>query len=651
MGYMGKPTEANTTSRAARGARRRRPGAFAATLAAGLACVSVAVAVSAPAGSAAEPPSVEAPAAGSILGGAGGILGSGLESGAVDPGRPLRQAAPARATVGGFGAERFQSGSDRSRGHGFVRGARGFAKVDAPGATLTAALSSNDGRQIVGYYLDARKRFHGFVRDGDRFRRIDFPGAKGTFAAGIDDQGRVVGSYTNERGTPAIRSAEHGFLLDGRGRFRRIDVPGATATRPEAINNRAQIAGAYVDGAGTLHGYFQNPDGSVTTIDPPGAGATVVTDLDDQGRAVGAYVDAKQTAISAFVREPDGRFTTISHPDAGFYGTVPEGINNEGQIAGTYSDANDRTHGFVLDDGVYTTVDAPDAPGNTQVLDIDDRRRLVGESGHVSYGYLADGRGGLIEIDAPAVASDTFPSGINNRGDIVGASDRGAARSYHGFLRDRRGRYRRIDVPGARGTAAARINDSGEIVGYYSDTSENPNVAGDSRGFLLDRRGRFERIDVPGATTSQALGINNLGEIGGGYVDAAGAAHGFLRGRDGELTTIDVPNAAVTIVLDINDRGQTAGIYLDADGKLHGFRRERSGAVTTIDVPGASQTRVRGINNRGQVAIDTVDAQLVHHSFLLDRGRFTEIKPRGVAGNGSLATDVDDRGRVLGSIH
>jgi len=93
------------------------------------------------------------------------------------------------------------------------------------------------------------------------------------------------------------------------------------------------------------------------------------------------------------------------------------------------------------------------------------------------------------------------------------------------------------------------------------------------------------------------------------------------------------------------------GIYLDSDGRLRGFRRDRDGEVTTIDAPGASQTRVRGINNHGQIAIDTVDTQLVHHSFLLDRGRFTEIRPRGVAGNGTLATDVDDRGRVLGSVH
>jgi hypothetical protein len=52
------------------------------------------------------------------------------------------------------------------------------------------------------------------------------------------------------------------------------------------------------------------------------------------------------------------------------------------------------------------------------------------------------------------------------------------------------GRYRRIDVPGVRGTAAARIDDHGEIVGFYRDTHENPNTAADDRGFLLDRRGR-----------------------------------------------------------------------------------------------------------------------------------------------------------------
>jgi hypothetical protein len=34
---------------------------------------------------------------------------------------------------------------------------------------------------------------------------------------------------------------------------------------------------------------------------------------------------------------------------------------------------------------------------------------------------------------------------------------------------------------------------------------------------------------------------------------------------------------------------------------------------------------------------------------VLDKGRFTELTPRGVP-TGSLATDIDDRGRVIGFI-
>jgi hypothetical protein len=102
-------------------------------------------------------------------------------------------------------------------------------------------------------------------------------------------------------------------------------------------------------------------------------------------------------------------------------------------------------------------------------------------------------------------------------------------------------------------------------------------------------------------------------------------------------------------VFDINDHGQMAGIYIDGDGRLRGFRREPSGRVTTIDAPGAIQTRVRGINDRGQIAIDTVDGHLRHHSFVLDKGRFTELTPRG-APTGSLATDIDDHGRPIGFV-
>jgi probable HAF family extracellular repeat protein len=55
-----------------------------------------------------------------------------------------------------------------------------------------------------------------------------------------------------------------------------------------------------------------------------------------------------------------GVFTTIDHPDA-VAETAATGINNRGQIAGSYDDADGTEHGFLLDDGVFTTIDHPDA--------------------------------------------------------------------------------------------------------------------------------------------------------------------------------------------------------------------------------------------------------------------------------------------------
>jgi probable HAF family extracellular repeat protein len=44
-------------------------------------------------------------------------------------------------------------------------------------------------------------------------------------------------------------------------------------------------------------------------------------------------------------------------------------------------------------------------------------------------------------------------------------------RTNHGFLLDH-GSYTTFDLPGLPSTEALGINDSGQIVGYYSDASE-----------------------------------------------------------------------------------------------------------------------------------------------------------------------------------
>jgi probable HAF family extracellular repeat protein len=211
-------------------------------------------------------------------------------------------------------------------------------------------------------------------------------------------------------------------------------------------------------------------------------------------------------------------------------------------------------------------------------------------------------KGRYTGFDAPGAVMQTGAAAINNFGRIAGNYvDADAA--YHGFLRDRRGRFTTIDMPGAMATQPSDMNDLDQIVGTYSTTARQPQAPGaNPRGFLLDR-GRFIRIDVPGALLTRANGINNRRQVVGEYVDRAGSSHGFLWDR-GRLTTIDVPGAAATSMLNINDLGQIIGGYVkdltEQPLTLHGFQLDK-GHVTTFDAPPGPLTLMLGNNNRGQV--------------------------------------------------
>jgi probable HAF family extracellular repeat protein len=264
-------------------------------------------------------------------------------------------------------------------------------------------------------------------------------------------------------------------------------------------------------------------------------------------------------------------------------------------------------------------------------------------------GFLLE-RGRLTRFDAPNAGLETSPGSINNCGQIVGDyTEDDADATLHGFLRDARGRFTTIDLPGAKATVASRINDRGQIVGRYYQTApfRGPDVR--FRGFLLDR-GKLTRIDVPGAVATQAVGINNRGLVVGEYQDAAGRFHGFLW-REGRFTTIDLPGAAGTSLVDVNDRGQILGVSLDRAGGYHGLLLER-GRFTTFDAPGVQFTFPRDINNRGQVAGFTLVALDLTgaRGFLLAKGvggPFTPIDVPGAPRN--LVRGLNDRGQIVGS--
>jgi probable HAF family extracellular repeat protein len=108
------------------------------------------------------------------------------------------------------------------------------------------------------------------------------------------------------------------------------------------------------------------------------------------------------------------------------------------------------------------------------------------------------------------------------------------------------------------------INDAGQIVGGYRDSSGIPH------GFLYSG-GVYTTINDPlGTNGTFAFGINNKSQIVGEYIDSSGIPHGFLY-SGGVYTTINDPlGTNGTVAQGINDKGQIVGYYLDSRG-IHGF--------------------------------------------------------------------------------
>jgi uncharacterized membrane protein len=211
--------------------------------------------------------------------------------------------------------------------------------------------------------------------------------------------------------------------------------------------------------------------------------------------------------------------------------------------------------------------------------------------------------------------------------------------AFHGFVRELDGTITTIDVPGADDTQVFGINDRGQIAGVQRSRG------GTFRGFVLDR-GAFTTVDVPGAIGGDA-GVNDIDDRGRLIGDYDDRISGYLRDERGRISTFDAPGAVgQTVPIGMDNRGRIVGTYSTAD-RSHGFLRDRHGRFMTIDVPEAKDTEAARINNRGQVVGAIRDSQFQIYGLLAEGGRLAALRLPG-ARSESYATDIDDRGRIIG---
>ena len=172
---------------------------------------------------------------------------------------------------------------------------------------------------------------------------------------------------------------------------------------------------------------FIYENGSYTSLKDPGAAETVARDINNRDQVVGNGISGSN---QGFVYSGDSFMSLPSAPGAiCCFGTAAFGINDSGQIVGSFVVSGPLFQGYVYSGGNYTILSAPGATGGTVAIGINDAGQVVGWTSYLSgaptQGFLYSG-GNFIPLNVPG-ASNTFAWGINNAGQIAGEYDVGGS--------------------------------------------------------------------------------------------------------------------------------------------------------------------------------------------------------------------------------
>jgi len=270
------------------------------------------------------------------------------------------------------------------------------------------------------------------------------------------------------------------------------------------------------------------------------------------------------------------RFSTIDVTIDEHHATATEPNGNSTlEIAGMFNFEDEMQHGFVLNKGVFTQIDAPGGVNGTSINGINAAGQLAGtylDDRLVFHAFFED-KGIFTTLD-PTNSIRTSGGFINAQGQVVGFY-RVALQPQRrlGFIWSK-GTFTTFSEPfdgPAFGTRAFGINDIGEVVGDYSDDPDH------AHGYLRSSKGDFTPLNVPDAGSTTAQGINNAGTIVGYYNILKlndPNPHGFVFNH-GVFMTVDVPDkdgkAQLTQIFSINAKGEIVGSYFDSEGVQYGF--------------------------------------------------------------------------------
>lgn len=311
------------------------------------------------------------------------------------------------------------------------------------------------------------------------------------------------------------------------------------------------------------------------------------------------------------------------------YGYIATGLNNAGQVIGSYITTAGDTHGFITGTNGAAIRDLGTLPGfsDSYAMGINGSGQVVGyastpEGSQAAHAFITgpDGTGMTdLGVTQGAVFSQAF--GVNSAGQVAGAAGDPDAWVFTAFTSDANGAsLRTLATPDSAWTnsVGGAINTAGQVAGFYSFGGLDLH-----RAFATQANGAGARDlgTLPGDDISEAHGINDAGVVVGWSAQSAGTrGHAFITGPHGlGLRDLGTLGGEGSFAYGLNKAGQVVGYAELSDGIAHAFVTGADG-VGMVDLntlltleDGAVFTEAYAINDLGQLVANASNG----HAYLL----------------------------------
>ncbi|MDZ4753150.1 MAG: hypothetical protein SGJ11_01470 [Phycisphaerae bacterium] len=318
-------------------------------------------------------------------------------------------------------------------------------------------------------------------------------------------------------------------------------------------------------------------------------------DINDAGDVAGyVYVCGKDKAFVWLAGSPTPELLSMPPLTVSSRAT---GINNTGQIVGTFVKANQPHRGFAIQDGVFTDMGTMPGGNWSETFDNNDSGQAVGFWGNVISGpglvAMRWQTGSMQSLGRLFAEPNTQAEGINNDGVMTGfVSQQNYAVDGRAFILNGKKVVTLPAVEGGYTSFGRAINNLGQVAGWgHADCDPPQKDCISRRGFFWNGTQMVAMEPDPALPDTYAHALNDSGAVVG-YMANGNTHRGFVW-EDGQLNSLtecaglDGIVSAIPYAYGINASGQITGML----GSTAGFGvvrlTRKDGAAGDLNCDGA----------------------------------------------------------------